>query len=148
MKKFIVLMIFVVCTSSLLCSCDLFTYEENLKADAAKHLQLNLDNTTVLEEWDTHGGFHGDGETFVKLSCPDGFEENLGTEWKPLPLEGDAYRLFYEWGGVLEYPETDERCIPEIENGYWYYKNTGAWNWDFAVYDCDQNILYFYEFDS
>ena len=148
MKKIIVLMIFVVCTSSLLCGCKLFANEKSLKDTAAKHLNLPLDNATVLEEWDTHGGFHGDGETFVKLSCPDGFEENLGTEWKPLPLEEDAYRLFYEWGGVLEYPETDERCIPEIENGYWYYKNTGAWNWDFAVYDCDQNILYFYEFDS
>lgn len=148
MKKFIVLMIFVVCTSSLLCGCKLFAGEKSLKDTAAEHLNLVLDNAIVLEEWDTHGGFHGDGETFVKLSCPDGFEENLGTEWKPLPLEEDAYRLFYEWGGVLEYPETDERCIPEIENGYWYYKNTGAWNWDFAVYDCDQNILYFYEFDS
>lgn len=150
MKKYVCFLVVPVCLLSflLLCIYDLFFYEENLKEDAARHLQLNLDNATVLEEWDTHGGFHGDGETFVKLSCPDGFEQSFGSEWKPLPLEGEAYPYFYEWGGVFEYPETDKRCIPEVKNGYWYFKNTGALNWDFAIYDCDENILYFYEFDS
>ena len=148
MKKLIVLITFIVCISSLLCSCQLFASEKGLKDTAAEHLNVSLDNTTVLEEWDTHGGFHGDGEAFIKLSCKDGFEESLGSEWNPLPLQGDAYRYFYEWGGVFEHLESGERVIPEVENGYWYYKNTGEMNWEFALFDCDENILYFYVFDA
>ena len=97
---------------------------------------------------DRCGGFHGDGETFVKLSCADGFEENLGSDWQALPLEGAAYEYFYNWGGILEDPETEEDLIPEIENGYWYYRDTGPMNWELAIYDCDENILYYYEFDA
>ena len=148
MKKFIRLIIFIICTSSLLCGCKLFANEKSLKDTAAEHLNLTLDNATVLEEWDTHGGFHGDGETFVKLSCPDGFEETFGSEWKALPLEGEAYQYFYEWGGVFEHPETGKKVIPEFKNGYWYFKSTGAMNWGFALFDCDENILYFYQFDA
>ena len=148
MKRFIGLIALIVCISSLLCGCNLFANEKSLKDTAAEHLQLDLNDTAVLEEWDTHGGFHGDGEAFVKLSCPDGFESSLGSEWKPLPLEGEVYQYFYEWGGVFESPETNEKVIPEVKNGYWYFKNTGAMNWDFALYDCEENILYFYEFDA
>ena len=73
---------------------------------------------------------------------------NLGTDWKTLPLKDAAYHYFYEWGGVFEHPETGERVIPEISNGYWYYTATGAMNWDFAILDIDENILYFYEWDA
>lgn len=113
-----------------------------------ERLGLSLDEAKVLEEWNTHGGFHGDGEAFLKLAVADGFEANLGTDWKTLPLKDAAYQYFYEWGGVFEHPETGERVIPEISNGYWYYTATGAMNWDFAILDIDENILYFYEWDA
>ena len=135
----------------LICSCKwpgLSTEKKSLREVAAEHLNLSLEEATVLEEWDNHGGFHGDGETFVKLSCSDDFEQRLGSEWKSLPLEGEAYQYFYEWGGVFENPETGEKVIPEVKNGYWYFKNTGAMNWEFALFDCDENILYFYVFDA
>ena len=123
-----------------------------------ERLGISLDEAKVLEEWDTHGGFHGDGELFVKMSVPDGFEQELGicetidgkagNGWYALPLTGTAYEYFYEWGGVFEHPETGGRVIPEISNGYWYYTATGAMNWDFAILDIDENILYFYEWDA
>ena len=69
-------------------------------------------------------------------------------DWQALPLEGSAYQYFYEWGGVLEDPETGADLIPEIENGYWFYRDTGPMNWDLAIYDCNENILYYYEFDA
>lgn len=150
MKKLVSVVLLMV-SLFLLCGCEwvgLTPAEKSLKTIASEHLGLSLESTTVLEEWDNHGGFHGDGETFVKLSCVDGFEENLNSNWKVLPLEGEAYRYFYEWGGVFEHPETGEKVIPEVENGYWYFKNTGAMNWEFALYDCDENILYFYVFDA
>ena len=89
MKKLASVVLLSVCLFSL-CSCaflGLTPSKKSLKERASKHLGLSLENTTVLEEWDTHGGFHGDGETFVKLSCADGFEENLHF-WKRGPLRG------------------------------------------------------------
>ncbi len=148
MKKIVSILMIAGCLF-LMCSCEWIGFSsESLKEVASEHLNMSLDEATVLEEWDTHGGFHGDGDTFVKLSCSDGFEQQLGSEWKALPLQGEAYEYFYEWGGFFEHPETGERVIPEVENGYWYFKNTGAMNWDFALYDCDENLLYFYEFDA
>lgn len=134
----------------LLCSCTFFGSNKSLKETAAERLQLSLEGATVLEEWDTHGA-RGDGESFLKLSCAEGFEKSLGVEtkdWKPLPLQGDAYRYFYEWGGVFEHPDSGEKIIPEVENGYWYFKSTGAMNWEFALFDCEENILYFYVWDA
>ena len=148
MKKLLGVILAAVC--SLLCGCTFFGSNKSLKETAEERLQLSLEETTVLEEWDTHGA-RGDGDSFLKLSCVDGFEENLGTgrkDWKALPLEGEAYQYFYEWGGVFEHPETGERVIPEIQNGYWYFKGTGAMNWEFALFDCEENILYFYVFDA
>ena len=148
MKRIVSVILILACLSLLLCNCNLFYGKKSLKNVAAEHLNLSLDDAVVLEEWDNHGGFHGDGETFVKLSCRDGFEENFNSEWKPLPLEGEAYEYFYEWGGLVEDPETNEKVIPEVENGYWFFKSTGAMNWDFALFDCEENILYFYEYDA
>ena len=150
MRKLLCLFLTMTCIFGF-CSCSIVETlfkTESLKGRAEEHLNLSLEDATVLEEWDNHGGFHGDGETFVKLSCADGFEENLGSDWQALPLEGAAYEYFYNWGGVLEDPETDEMLIPEIENGYWFYRDTGPMNWELAVYDCDENILYYYEFDA
>ena len=144
-KIFISLMIAV---ALFLSGCVMFGKTKSLTEKAEESLQLSLEETTVLEEWDTHGGFHGDGESFLKLSCPDGFEEKLGACWQAFPLEGAAYQYFYEWGGVLEHPETGEKVIPEIVNGFWYFQDTGAMNWEFAVFDCEENILYFYVWDA
>ena len=148
MKRITIVILIVSCLSVLLCSCGVFGNKKGLKEVAEEHLNLSLNDTIILEEWDNHGGFHGDGETFLKLSCADGFENNFSSEWKLLPLEGEAYRYFYEWGGVFEHPETGEKVIPEVENGYWYFKSTGAMNWEFALFDFEENILYFYIFDA
>ena len=150
MKRIVCILTFL---AIILCfsSCDLilsFYAPESLKDRAEAHLGIELDDATVIEEWDNHGGFHGDGEAFVKLLCPDGFENKLTAEWKTLPLEGEAYTYFYEWGGVFLHYETGEKLIPEIKDGYWYFKSTGASNWDFAIFDCEENILYYYEFDA
>lgn len=147
MRKLLVTLTVGVCL--LLCGCGFFGEEKTLKEKATESLRLSLEATTVLEEWDTHGA-RGDGESFLKLACADGFEENFGggKDWKALPLEGEAYQYFYEWGGVFEHPETGQKVIPEIENGYWYFKGTGAMNWEFALFDCEENILYFYVWDA
>lgn len=132
-----------------LCNCNnKSSIEDKLIKRASEHLNISLENTTYLEGFDNHGGFYGDGETFVKVKCYDSFESNFDSSWEVLPLKGDAYKYFYEWGGVLLHPETNDKLIPEIQNGFWNYKNTGPMNWDLAIYDIDENILYFYEWDA
>ena len=123
-----------------------------------ERLGLSLDEAKVLEEWDTHGGFHGDGEAFVKVSVSDGFEGDLGLVeiaegkfddgWYALPLMGTAYEYFYEWGGLFEHPETGERVIPEVENGYWKMTGSAPQNWEIVILDTDADTLYYYEYDS
>ena len=126
------------------------------KKTVEEYLGVDLSAAQVLEEWDNHGWF-GDGETFVKLSVPDGFERDLGLVevsdgkyqdgWRALPLTDTAYQYYYEWGGLFEHPETGERVIPEVENGYWIFTGGGQ-NWELVILDTDADILYYYESDS
>ena len=126
--------------------------KQSLKGEVAEKLSLDISSATVLEEWDTHGGFHGDGVAFLKLTVVDGFERNLGVGWKPFPLTEDSevYRYYYEWGGTFEHPDVSGvKVIPEITNGYWWYEAEGTGlNWNFAALDMDTDTLYYYEFDS
>ena len=126
------------------------------KKTVEEYLNADLSAGQVLDEWENHGWF-GDGEAFVKMSVPDGFETDLGIVeksegkfadgWYALPLTGMAYEYFYEWGGLFEHPETGERVIPEVENGYWKMTGT-AQNWEIVILDTDADILYYYEYDS
>ena len=150
MKKAVLAFIIASCIITL-CGCGAFLglLDEETIADAAeRRLDLSFDGCSVLEQWDTHGGFHGDGDAFLKLTCPDGFEGSFNYCWEKLPLTGEAYSYFYEWGGLFEHPETNERVIPYIEDGYWYFNSTGAQNFDFAIYDCANDILYYYRYDG
>ena len=132
------------------CSCEVVETTLQVKKRAAERLGLDFSESIVLEEWDSHGGFHGDGEAFVKLSVPDDFEVQLkGNEgWNAFPLTGEPYAYYYEWGGTFGTLEKGEKVIPEIENGYWYFENTGPMNWDFAAFDKDMGIFYYYEWDA
>ena len=126
------------------------------KERVEEHLGVELPSAEVVEDWE-YRVFFNDGEAFVKMSVPDGFERDLGIVevadgkfkdgWQALPLTGTAYEYFYEWDGFFEHPKTGERVIPEIENGYW--KLTGsAQNWELVILDTDADILYYYESDS
>ncbi|MBO5736507.1 MAG: hypothetical protein J6S04_01740 [Clostridia bacterium] len=130
--------------------------EESNKKTVEGYLKADLSAGQVLDEWENRGWFN-DGEAFVKMSVPDGFETDLGIVeiadgkfddgWCAMPLTGTAYAYFYEWGGLFEHPETGERVIPEIEKGYWKMTGT-AQNWEMVILDTDADILYYYEYDS
>ena len=147
MKKSIIVIFSLTCICFLI-GCSFPFGNGGTIDEVSEHLELYLDGAMVLSEWDTHGGFHGDGEAFAKILCKDSFEKSLNSRWRALPLTGEAYQYFYEWGGVFEHPETGGKVIPEVENGYWYFKSTGQMNWIFALYDCNSDILYFYKFDA
>ncbi len=127
-----------------------FSPTAKLVKKAEERLNLSLSKLSLEEGWSTHGGFHGDGEMFLKFSIPDGFEENIYVKsgWQSMPLTGEVYTYYYEWGGAFEHPETNEKVIPEIQNGYWWYAVDGPQNWTFAAIDVDNNVFYYYEYDA
>lgn len=121
----------------------------------------------IIEEEDTHGGFHGDGEYFLTLDCssdPDRARQ-IVADWTPLPLSNNLELLMY--GGQKEYAVyhgwVEERWT-KVENGVYRFYNyhtentdpsddsglfsDSSYNFDIAIYDFDNDTLYYYELDT
>ena len=140
-----------------------------------KHLELDFPDITEISEKDTHGGFHGDGELFIKIKFKDNSLEEQLKEWKQFPLTENLEKAVY---GCTENIGEDEEItfaslfsdengiskIPQIENGYYYFYDRYSestdpeddselfsrysWNFSLAIYDCDNSTLYYMELDT
>jgi hypothetical protein len=137
---------------------------------------LRLDGATVDEAWDTHGGFHGDGDTYIALSLTlrlefqiseinaEYAEEIKGGPWYSISEYPEAYSSLA--AEVVDYREESSGAmlLPEITNGYfciidnfdgkdeymWIdadWRMGSYWNWTAAFYDADALKLYYYESD-
>lgn len=138
----------------------------------SKELGIDVSSDTEISATDTHGGFHGDGTTYIWLKFSDDkvleqIKEN--TQWKSFPLDETVETLVY---GI-----TDEKnsigpfltdsdgnaLVPEIQKGYYLLtdrqaesdKATGAdilhrnsFNFTLGLYDTDTNTLYFCKLDT
>lgn len=137
--------------------------------------QINIDMPEILniEHMDDHGGFHGDGKKFAKIE----FDNNNGLSilsqiensdrWNKMPLTENLNLIMY--GGIKNnvnyaYRFSEELGIPEIKNGYWLFldrhsESTNSeddtelferhsFNFTISMYDTDNNILYYFEFDT
>jgi len=107
----------------------------------------------VVEEVDTHGGFHGDGTYCLILDCSENREKALEIvqDWNSLPLTDTLESLLYK-------STSDEITVPKIENGYYIFIDRSSESVDrtddsevlrrysvnvsFAVYDLDTDRLY------
>ena len=116
-----------------------------------------------IEEKDTHGGFHGDGEALVKVYFSDKQAEKFirkidkNIHWDKLPMK-DILQT------CINNNITDEISVPIIENGYWFFldrhsKATDKYNYydmfdrassnySIAIFDIDSNALYIYSLDT
>lgn len=131
-------------------------------SNISEQLDVDVSAGTVVSEWDTHGGFHGDGTTFMEIRFSDGGclnEIALSPAWAPLPLTPNLRELVSR----LRDPE-DAPLLPHVSNGYYcfidrFYTATdpkddtnvlrrGSFNFTLAVYDADTNILYYIEEDT
>ena len=125
----------------------------------SEEILLDVRDSEVLYEMDTHGGFLGDGDATIVLKMNDDLTDVIEGDslWHELPLPSQLnLGLFCD--------EEGNRLIGEIENGYWFFvdRNSEAedifdpsdldkrasWNYSFAVYDADENILCVYELDT
>ena len=127
----------------------------------SSHIEVAIPIFAKMQEIDTHGGFHGDGESYVKVYFSDNQAEKFiskiktNIHWQELPMPE-----------ILQKHNTinEEIKIPEIEKGYWFfidrhnktinkYDYSGifdraSYNYSIAVFDTFSNILYYYALDT
>ena len=142
--------------------------------DASLELGVDLAQGTSISDYDTHGGFHGDGVSCQVLQFPDDSLTDQITQnvnWSCFPLDRTAEALAYgiTWRkGDMVYSigpyltdNSGEALIPPIQNGYYRLidRQSGesaegplldraSFNVTFAVYDADQRLLYYCRFDT
>ena len=130
------------------------------KRQVSQELSLELPPSDVEFYEDTHGGFHGDGTTYIRLSFYDGaLPDNLwyDVHWHRLPLPENLAGLVPQING-------EAACALEAEEGYYYFldrHSEAEHDWDdgpittrfsqnftLAVYDTDKQILHFLKLDT
>lgn len=142
----------------------LFGRGQGIEHEISDVLGVDVTDGEVLSEEDSHGGFHGDGQTAVTLRFADDavWEEiAANADWQPLPLTGElsalAYGLATADGQIGPYLE--EGVIPRVENGAYCFIDRHAqadtpllerssFNFTLAVYDADTRTLYYTEYDT
>ncbi len=125
----------------------------------SKEVLLDVQDSEVLYEMDTHGGFLGDGDATIVLKMNDDLTEVIegDSRWHELPLPSQL-----KMGVFCD--EEGKRLAGEIENGYWFFLDRHSEaedvfdpsslptrhsrNYTLAVYDADENVLYFYALDT
>lgn len=151
-----------------LCGCVFGKYRKNAdgtipEATARRyvhdHIGVDTTGAAAVKAFDTHGGFHGDGETVIGLVLAEGAETSVteNERFLPLPLDGELETVMYGGKGC-GYEFAKNHGIPLPENGYYYFKNRQegggslltaySFNFTYAVFDSDANTLWYYEIDT
>ena len=159
MKKVISAVCIIVVLAFLLGSCGYNDYRSKI----SKALGIDIPSGAPVKSVDTHGGFNGDGATWVSV----GFTSDKNPteqiknnhDWKPLPLDEVADVLAHDL--KIQLDDGEATLMPEVENGYYIVidrhseKNENddilgrtSYNFTIAIYDTDANILYYCEFDT
>lgn len=150
----------------------------SLQDEASRALELDLSAGTAVSERDTHGGFHRDGMSFLKLSFPDDALADViaaDPAWNPLPLSNVTTALVYGlrseqdgsdlgWGPYLTDEQGEPLVSPAVENGWYRFIDRhaqsydsadesevlerGSFNFTLALYDADRNELYYLTLDT
>ncbi len=162
MKKILASLLFLILLMSVLTACGAKSDE------AAKALGLDISEGEEISNYDTHGGFHGDGTTCIAYHFGDDtFLEEIknSSEWSEFPLDDTVQALVYGLSdettqiGPMLTDNEGHPIVPEIQNGYYLLidRQNGAetdildrysFNFTLGLYDADTNTLYFCELDT
>ncbi len=170
MKRIIVSIITCILLGSLT-ACEEPTPPEKI---ISNHLGVSVGDGIIETYTDNHGGFHGDGEAYAKVSFSDDSFYDLireNPEWHNLPLPQTLKVIVY--GGKLDsgeswapFIEDKYGCplLPDVYNGYYFFKDRHrestdekdssiifdrySMNFTMAIYDSDTKTLYFYGIDT
>ena len=134
-----------------------------------KYFDFEISDYTVMEENDSHGGFHGDGSYYLILDCSQNAEKARNTVdgWEELPLSENLYIIMFggEKDGInYGHHLAEEAHLPMIENGVYKFVDRhsestdesddsqlldrSSYNFSLAVYDLDTDTLYYFEYDT
>ena len=128
-----------------------------------KNIEINNETCKIVKQSDSHDYFHGDGEYFAKIKCSK--ESNLSNNWKKLPLTKPLEEVTKMANCSNECKNFYQRYkVPKITNGYYYFNdrhykstdkfddtnlnNRASWNFTLALFDIDNNVIYYYEMDT
>ena len=128
-------------------------------------LQIDASEGMVINSYDDHSGFQGDGTSYAVLSFEnETLEQGIAAPggWHKLPLSDNLQTLIY--GTRTETTATGPFIgitMPKIEKGYWYFYdrqgetandadvlNRNSYNYIFALYDTENDLLYYCEYDT
>lgn len=146
----------------------------SITEDISKTIGIDLANAEYATRIDTHGGFHGDGNTIVTMSVPsESVLEQIQSNpnWHSLPFTENLTAVVYgitedtsSIGPYITVDDTRNPAVPEISNGYYFFLDRHSqstvphddtnvlsrpsFNLTIAIYDCDTEMLYYLEFDT
>lgn len=148
----------------------------NSEKNISQTLGVDVSSAAVLQSMDSHGGLHGDGSTYREMKFANGegqtFTKELenNTAWGKLPLTDNLNIAVYgkestsESIGPFVTNDNGEAYFPLVDNGYYFFLdrqseskdvkddtnllNRNSFNFTIAIYDTDNQILYYYELDT
>ena len=125
-----------------------------------RKLDISLPCGLVEQAWDSHGGFHGDGETLAVIATE--LTRPQGQYWHSLPLTDNLKTLLSRSG--LEGMDVMAQTVPGIEHGFYYFRDRHSesqdpasddgildrysYNLTLAVYDSGTGTLYVWLLDT
>ena len=120
-------LILMVCLSGCSSSND-----KSIQKEVGQELKVDISAGTVVTDEDSHGGFHGDGLSYVVIQFDDdSFETSISgaKDWKLFPLDETVQALVYgyvfadgQYGPYLT-DEEGSTLIPQVESGYYWLKD-------------------------
>lgn len=141
------------------------------RGELSKLAGFEIPPSTIISV-DRHGGFHGDGASYVSVILPDSFRSQAdavftGTEgWRTFPLSTPVAAALYgdETHSALFEIHEDIPVPPVVTSGYWRFidrhrestnpyddmdlYNRASYNFTVILYDSTANTLYFYTLDT
>ncbi len=142
-------------------------------SEISKTIGVDVSAGEMISESNSHGGFHGDGDTVVVIQFADNsFSKQIEEteEWNTMPLTENLTALVYgvqtegSSVGPMIHSGDGTPAIPEVENGYYYFRDRhyqstdptddsgvlgrASYNFTMAIYDTDSQILYYMELDT
>lgn len=135
--------------------------QKNPLRSFSKDCGIDLSEGEIIFYEDNHGGFHGDGFSLLIADYSQSplVEEEFDSNdlWHRFPLPDSLNTFVYQ-------PYDSALQLPLVENGYYYFYNRHSeatdpydaskllqgfsFNFTFAIYDLDTNILYLCKYDT
>ena len=144
---------------------DVSVEDLDLLQNISDSIGINVTNAAVLTAGESHGGFHGDGETMAKLILSEAAAANIEMNaasqpgWHDLPMPEELQQAC-----ALFTDENGSAFVPDISGGMYYFfdrhsrsmdpydpaslHGRASYNFTLAVYDAEANMLYFMELDT